>query len=187
MVQPAGFALGFPLRQTVAAQLATLQSGSMQFIMNQVAGTPQAKILWERGFFTVGSTRVLQLSLSLPEGTKLYAKFHTQSDGEQPCTEAEVYDGYMLLLPHEELTYYTNSPVGCEFMAELYAIYPGVCLAPVKQHPPAVAVGCRPVTALTVSAEDPVREELLGYAEYRIQGTERGSPKGMHLFDLQVG
>ena len=117
---------GLPLRQTVAAQLATLQSGSMQFIMNQVAGTPQAKILWERGFFTVGSTRVLQLSLSLPEGTKLYAKFLLQSDLEQPCTEAEVYDGYMLQLPHEELTYYTNSPVGCEFMAELYAIYPGV-------------------------------------------------------------
>ena len=159
----------------------------MQFIMNQVAGTPQAKILWERGFFTVGSTRVLQLNLSLPEGTKLYAKFLTHSDAEQPCTEAEVYDGYMLLLPHEELTYYNNSPVGCEFMTELYAIYPGSWPAPAAQHSSAVAIGCRPATLVTVSAEDPVREELLGYAEYRIQGTERGSPKGMHMFDLQVG
>ena len=113
----------------------------MQFIMNQVAGTPQAKILWERGFFTVGSTRVLQLNLSLPEGTKLYAKFFTHSDAEQPCTEAEVYDGYMLLLPHEELTYYNNSPVGCEFMTELYAIYPGSWPAPAKQQSPTVAVG----------------------------------------------
>ena len=155
--------------------------------MNQVAGTPQAKILWERGFFTVGSTRVLQLSLSLPEGTKLYVKFLLKSDAEHPCTEAEVYDGYMLLLPHEDLTYYTNSPVGCEFMAELYAIYPGVWLAPAKQQSLAIADGCRPATPLSVSAEDPVREELLGYSEYRIQGTERGSPKGMHVFDLQVG
>ncbi len=133
--------LGLPFRQTVAVQLVTLQLDSMQFIMNQVAGTPQAKILWERGFFTVGSTRVLQLSLSLPEGTKLYAKFHTHSDAQQPCTEAEVYDGYMLLLPHEELTYYTNSPVGCEFMTELYAIYPGVWPASAYQKSPAMAAG----------------------------------------------